>query len=275
MRRRAAPRLAHRAQRRRVRPAPFHHVRAARVEDAPGGKLPQVGRRARDAGHGHARTVQGRERAQQAERVRMSRAPVQLAGGSRFHQPARVHHRDGVGDLDQQRQVMGDEQDREAEPVAQRHQLVENLALGDDVQRGRRLVHDQDLRVERHRHGDHDALPHAAGQLVRVAAEPVGRNADHARAARRPWTAGRPGPGPAGAPGARRSAGRRPTSPGSARAWRSAARRPGGSSAARGARRLRRRAGRATNPGPASAEIRSRTVPPVMTPGGRSSRVMA
>ena len=63
--------------------------------------------------------------------------------------PARVHHRDGVGDLDQQRQVMGDEQDGEAEPVAQLGQLLQDLPLGHHVQGRGRLVHDHDLRLQR------------------------------------------------------------------------------------------------------------------------------
>ena len=95
-------------------------------------------------------------------------------------QPPGVHHRDRVGDLDQQRQVVGDEQHREAEPLAQRAELLEDLPLGDHVQRGGRLVQDHHLRLQGQRHGDHHPLAHAAGQLVRVAAEPVGGDPDHA-----------------------------------------------------------------------------------------------
>ena len=45
---------------------------------------------------------------------------------------------------------------------------VEDLRLDRHVQRGGRLVGDQQLRLAGQRHGDHRALPHAAGQLVRI-----------------------------------------------------------------------------------------------------------
>ncbi len=49
--------------------------------------------------------------------------------------------------------------------------LLEDLALDDDVERGRRLVHDSSSGLERERHRDDHALPHAAGELVRVGAQ--------------------------------------------------------------------------------------------------------
>ncbi len=57
---------------------------------------------------------------------------------------------------------------------------VEDLRLDGDVERGRRLVGDEQLRIAGDRHGDHDALVHAAGELVREGGEPaLGRgNAD-------------------------------------------------------------------------------------------------
>ena len=45
---------------------------------------------------------------------------------------------------------------------------IEDLRLDRHVERGRRLVGDQQLRVARQRHRDHRALPHAARKLVRV-----------------------------------------------------------------------------------------------------------
>ena len=55
-------------------------------------------------------------------------------------------------------------------------QLVEqlqDLGLDGHVERGGRLVGDQELRIARQRHGDHDALPHAARELVRVLLDPA------------------------------------------------------------------------------------------------------
>ena len=67
----------------------------------------------------------------------------------------------------QQREVVRDEEHREAEVALQILDLLEDLALHDDVERGRRLVHDQELGLERERHRDDHALAHAAGELVR------------------------------------------------------------------------------------------------------------
>ncbi len=68
----------------------------------------------------------------------------------------------------------------DAQPGAQVPQQLEDLGLHGDVERRGRLVGDQQLRLVRHRHGDHDPLQLAAGQLVRVGAEPLAQ----ARAAR-------------------------------------------------------------------------------------------
>ena len=95
-------------------------------------------------------------------------------GGSRaadadLDEPAGVHDRHPVRELEQEREVVGDEQDGEAEALLQLDDLREDLALDDDVERRRRLVHDHDLGVGGERHGDHDPLAHPAGQLVGIA----------------------------------------------------------------------------------------------------------
>ena len=69
----------------------------------------------------------------------------------------------------------------------------EDLRLHGDVERGGRLVGDQQVGLVGERHGDHDALALAAGQLVRIAAEPglrignadLGQQFEDARARRR------------------------------------------------------------------------------------------
>ena len=56
-------------------------------------------------------------------------------------------------------------------------QLVEDrhhLGLGRDVEGRRRLVGEQQLRLGKQRRGDHHPLQHAAGELVRVLAQPPG-----------------------------------------------------------------------------------------------------
>ena len=93
---------------------------------------------------------------------------------------ALVHHADAVGDLAHDAEVVGDEQHRHAEPGLRVLEQLEDLRLHGDVERGRRLVGDQQVRLVGQRHGDHHALALAAGKLVRIAAEPPGRiaNAD-------------------------------------------------------------------------------------------------
>ena len=66
---------------------------------------------------------------------------------------------------------MRDEQHGEVELALADPDLLQDLALHDDVERGRRLVHDHELGMEREGHRDDHALPHAAGELVRVGAD--------------------------------------------------------------------------------------------------------
>ena len=89
---------------------------AARVERAPGRRVAQVGRRARDAGHRPSvgpcsgGNELSRPRVYGCRGARKSRRRVRP-----LDQPPGVHDRDRVGDLHQQRQVVRDEQDGEAE----------------------------------------------------------------------------------------------------------------------------------------------------------------
>ena len=121
-------------------------------------------------------------------RVGVARGPEQGTRPRPLHDPARVHDGYRVGHLDKQRQVVGDEKDGEAEPFPQRDQFLQDLPLGDHVQGGGGLVEDDDARIQGQRHGDHHPLPHAAGQLMRVAGQPVGGDAHHVQ------QFGRPGP---------------------------------------------------------------------------------
>ena len=57
-------------------------------------------------------------------------------------------------------------------------QQLEDLRLHGDVERRRRLVGDQQLRSAGDRHRDHDALAHAARELVRILLEALRRRRD-------------------------------------------------------------------------------------------------
>ena len=63
---------------------------------------------------------------------------------------------------------MGDHDDGHTQLVAQVVHQLKDLRLDRDVQRGGRLVSDQQLRLAGQRNGDHNTLAHTAGQLVGV-----------------------------------------------------------------------------------------------------------
>ena len=81
---------------------------------------------------------------------------------------------------------MGDEDERQAELALQVAQQVEDLRLDRDVERGDRLVGDDQLGLQRDRAGDADALALAAGELVRVAVVVLGVEPDRAPSAPAP-----------------------------------------------------------------------------------------
>ena len=114
--------------------------------------------------------LQRRHRAQQAARVGMLRLGEQPAHRRMLDHLAGVHHHDIVHQVGDHAQVVGDQDDRGAELLLQAAQQVEDLRLDRDVERGGRFVGDQQLGIARQRHADHRALPHAAGQLVRIGA---------------------------------------------------------------------------------------------------------
>ena len=94
---------------------------------------------------------------------------------------AEVHHRHAVGDVPHDRQVVRDEDVREAEIALQRLEEVDHLRADRDVERGNRLVEDDQLRVQGEGPRDPDPLPLSARELVREAVRVLGREADDAQ----------------------------------------------------------------------------------------------
>jgi hypothetical protein len=91
-----------------------------------------------------------------------------------LHELALVHDRDAVRHLRDDAEVVRDEQQRQVEARLQFAHQVEHLCLDRDVERRRRLVGDDERRPAGERDGDHHALTHAAGELVRVIARAAG-----------------------------------------------------------------------------------------------------
>ena len=83
------------------------------------------------------------------------------------------------------RQVVRDEQVGEAELLLQVLEQVDDLRLDRHVERRDRLVADDQLRLDRERARDADALALAAGELVRIAAHVIGLQADGLQQLRR------------------------------------------------------------------------------------------
>ena len=102
----------------------------------------------------------------------MLRRGENVTHGAALDDATRVHDDDVVAHLRNDAEVVRDQQDRHPHPLAQLHQQLEDLRLDRHVERGRRLVGDDQLRVACERHRDHHALPHAARELMRVVVEP-------------------------------------------------------------------------------------------------------
>ncbi len=73
-----------------------------------------------------------------------------------------IHDGDGIRDLQQQRQIMGNEQQGELQLIAQLQDLVEDFSLHHNVERGRGFIHDDDLGQQSERDGDGGSLAHTS-----------------------------------------------------------------------------------------------------------------
>ncbi len=89
---------------------------------------------------------------------------------AQFDQIAGVHDGDAIGNVRYNGEIMRDEEHRQSEFAAKIVEQVENLLLDGDIERGRGFVGNQQLRTIDDSHGDHDALAHASGELMRIAA---------------------------------------------------------------------------------------------------------
>ena len=96
-----------------------HGVGATRLEPAARRGRGHVRRRAGDAGERDLRPADRGERLEQGAGVRVPRRAEQRGGGAELGHLAGVHHQQAVGEVPHQRDVVGDEDRREPEPVLQ------------------------------------------------------------------------------------------------------------------------------------------------------------
>ena len=96
----------------------------------------------------------------------MERPRVDRVAIGELHHLAQVHHRDPVAGVPDDREVVGDEQVGQPEAVLEVAEQIEDLRPDRDVERGDRLIEDQERRVEGEGPGDPDPLALAARELV-------------------------------------------------------------------------------------------------------------
>ncbi len=138
--------------------------RTAWREAATGLRVGEIGRQAFDGFElGAARAVEARHRAKQSHRIGMTRAVEYVVGFAFFDEARGIHHDHAVGIARDHAEIMCDDDERDIQLARQILHQFEDLRLDGDVERGGRLVGDQQRRFTRNRHGDHHALPHAAG----------------------------------------------------------------------------------------------------------------
>ena len=153
----------------RAEPAPRRRVDRARdVALEPDPLAPAAHRRLLHVGH----------RGQQRLGVGVVRAVVERLAVADLDDLAEIHHRDLGAEVPDDGEVVGDEQEGDAELPLQVLQEVHHLRLDRHVERGHRLVGHQQLRLQGERAGDTDALALAAGELARVAVVVLGVQPD-------------------------------------------------------------------------------------------------
>ncbi len=101
----------------------------------------------------------------------MMRALEDDVGRPELHHAPEVEHGDAVGDVADDAEVVRDEDVGDAVLGLQLDEQVEDRGLDGDVERGGRLVADDELGVARERARDGHALLEAAGELNRLLRE--------------------------------------------------------------------------------------------------------
>ena len=81
------------------------------------------------------------------------------------------HDEDAVGDILDDAEVVGDEDEAHAEAAPEFGEEFHDLLLDGDVEGGGGFIGDEELGATTEGHGDHDALLHAAGEFVGIGAE--------------------------------------------------------------------------------------------------------
>ncbi len=157
--------------------------RAARAKPAPLRPGARIGRLALDRHQAAVMrlAVEARRRVEQRPGIGVARIAQQVAGRPLLDDLPGIHHQHARADVGDDAEIVADEDDGGAEFRVERPQKLENLRLDRHVQRGGRLVGDQQRGLVRQAHRQHDALAHPAGILVRIGLHgPLRRRHAHA-----------------------------------------------------------------------------------------------
>jgi hypothetical protein len=96
-----------------------------------------------------------------------------LAGGPRLDDAPAVHHHEVLGTLRGEAEVVRDEDDRGVALGREALEVIEDDLLHRHVERARRLVGDQELRMRRQADADEHALAHTPRELVGELPQPL------------------------------------------------------------------------------------------------------
>ncbi len=109
-----------------------------------------------------------RNRIEQASRIGMPGSREQVGHRCFLDLATRIHDDHALGHLGDHAEIVRDEHDRRAGLLLQFAHQVEDLRLDRHIERGGRLVGNQQARLAGERHRDHHALAHAARKLMRI-----------------------------------------------------------------------------------------------------------
>ena len=153
---------------------------AAGVEAAAGRHRHRAGGIAGQPDHPFLRRpVEARHRADESARIGMDGVADDGLGGTYFDDLPQVHDGHSLAHVGNDAHIVRDEDGRHTEAPLQLPQYLQHLRLNRHVERGDRLVGDDQLRLAGEGPGDADALALAAAELMWKAAALCGVEANH------------------------------------------------------------------------------------------------
>src|SRR2546422_760803 len=151
-------------------------VRAAWMERASGRKVDRAGQLSLDLRTAALEfRIRHRDGCEKRLGVRMEWLSDYLLRFPELDDSPQVHHRNPVGHVPSDPDVVGDEHQGEPELIAELEQEIHDPRADRDVEHGHGLVRHDELRLEDDRPRNRDPLPLSAAQLVRIPVHEVGR----------------------------------------------------------------------------------------------------